>query len=867
MNKKSILAILAMVLLVLTVPVTAQNNDDGEWNHEDAVNNDDGVEDDSDSTSEEDSDWNHEDAENNDDGEWNHEDADNNDDGTDWNHEEADNDDDGEWNHEDAVNNDDGATEDSLNARISYSPKTPERGELVSFSGADSTGSISSYEWDFDDDGEYEAYGVSQTESFFWRESHDVTLKVTEDNGDTDTATVTVDVGEEESSSPAGNGGNGGGGADDPEDPKNPGEDSSSDFKVSIDSPSDSSTVSVGESVEVDYTVENEGDALDSQEIEFFVGESKEGSETIELESGSSQSGVFTWDTSSFSPGSYDLEVASSNDTASVSTDLLGSEPDFQVSIDSPSEGDEFERGESVNVEYTVQNFGEGYETQDIVFKVNGSEIDTRPVDLDGGSGYVGSFTWDTTGRDLGDYELNVSTGDDSDSKTVTLVRSGEESDFQVRVGSPSEGSMFEPGDSVTVEYSVENTGGFSDTQDISFAVNDAVQASQQLTLEEGESGTGTFTWDSSGFSEGDYELEVSSEDDSDSKTVELERPEGSSNFRIDIDSPSDGDEFEPGDEVDVEYSLENIGGSSDTQDISFRVDGAEEDSQEVTLDAGNSETGTFTWDTDDLSEEDYDVEVVSDDDRESVTLTLEDDDSGGGGGGDDDDDDSGGSVIIGSTSNDLSLELSHETIVAGGSVEASGFAEDARAGQTVSIEIDGAQVAQTETESDGYYEITFTPEEVGDKTVTAIWDGVEASAQLEVTPSVEITSFTAPQTVNAGEVFEICVQADSQVEPQFRLFEEGDSIDSGSGTSEVCFDRALDQAGTYDYELVASAGSSRDSREFSVQVTEQADTGGTAPEGITGAFLNAASSTWGRLLISIIVGAIITVLALSIEI
>jgi len=258
----------------------------------------------------------------------------------------------------------------------------------------------------------------------------------------------------------------------------------------------------------------------------------------------------------------------------------------------------------------------------------------------------------------------------------------------------------------------------------------------------------------------------------------------------------------------------------------------------------------------------------LSDDDLAEFSLTL-DDDSGGGGGGpgdDNDDDDDDTSITIGSV-NDLSLELSRETIVAGGSVEASGFAEGANSGQTVSIEIDGNELASTETESDGYYETTFMPEEVGNKTVVASWDGEEASADLEVTPSIEVTSLDYPESVEAGEAFDICVQAESQVEPQFRLFEEGDSVDSGSGSGETCFERNITEAGTYDYELVASAGSSRETRQFSVEVTQQTASTTEAPEGITGAFLNAASSTWGRLLISIIAGAIITVLALSIEV
>ncbi|WP_431358747.1 PKD domain-containing protein [Halovenus amylolytica] len=82
-------------------------------------------------------------------------------------------------------------------AEFSVSPSSPETGEEVSFDGTDSTdsdGSIESYSWDLDGDGEEETTG--ETTSFTYAEAGSFTasLTVTDDDGVTNTTTRTIDV-------------------------------------------------------------------------------------------------------------------------------------------------------------------------------------------------------------------------------------------------------------------------------------------------------------------------------------------------------------------------------------------------------------------------------------------------------------------------------------------------------------------------------------------------------------------------------------------------------------------------------------------------------------------------------------------------
>jgi flagellin-like protein len=82
-------------------------------------------------------------------------------------------------------------------ASFTYSPSEPAIGESVSFDGSgssDSDGSVSSYEWDWTSDGSFDATGATATHSYGSPGTYTVTLRVTDDDGATDTTTQQVTV-------------------------------------------------------------------------------------------------------------------------------------------------------------------------------------------------------------------------------------------------------------------------------------------------------------------------------------------------------------------------------------------------------------------------------------------------------------------------------------------------------------------------------------------------------------------------------------------------------------------------------------------------------------------------------------------------
>ncbi|WP_154019144.1 malectin domain-containing carbohydrate-binding protein, partial [Halococcus agarilyticus] len=92
----------------------------------------------------------------------------------------------------------DSGSNENPTAAFSYSPQNPAASEDVSFdaSGSSDDGSIASYEWDFDGDGQTDATGANPTHAFDSAGDYDVALTVTDDQGATNTVTKTVSVGQ-----------------------------------------------------------------------------------------------------------------------------------------------------------------------------------------------------------------------------------------------------------------------------------------------------------------------------------------------------------------------------------------------------------------------------------------------------------------------------------------------------------------------------------------------------------------------------------------------------------------------------------------------------------------------------------------------
>jgi subtilisin family serine protease len=206
--------------------------------------------------------------------------------------------------------------------------------------------------------------------------------------------------------------------------------------------------------------------------------------------------------------------------------------PFFEVSgLDGPPEA---ETGEYIEVNATVTNTGDESGTQDVTLRLAGSgealdgtTVETRSsVSLGPGASKTVGFTVSAPSSE-GEYDYGVFTDDSSETDTMTVKNAP--AFFEVEnLKSPKEAETEEE---ITVNATVENTGGETGEQNVSFRISDtgepldtpSVAASKEgLNLSPGENQTVEFVV-SAPSEEGEYNHGIFSENDSAGTTLTVE--------------------------------------------------------------------------------------------------------------------------------------------------------------------------------------------------------------------------------------------------------------------------------------------------------------------------------------------------------
>jgi hypothetical protein len=209
--------------------------------------------------------------------------------------------------------------------------------------------------------------------------------------------------------------------------------------------------------------------------------------------------------------------------------------------------------------------------------------------------------------------------GDDNGGDGGNGDDNGEPSEANLAISVTSSTDTVAPGESATVEWEVENTGGMEGSGTVVFSVGGSQEDSQDVTVGGGETATGEFSYTAAEGDSGDLALTVAIDGDEASATVTI--PEAAS-FAVDI-SAVGPIRVEPGTEATVPWQVENTGGLEGTQAIVFSVEGSQEGSQEVTLGGGETTDGEFTYVTEEGGEEAIEVTVASDDETASVNIAF----------------------------------------------------------------------------------------------------------------------------------------------------------------------------------------------------------------------------------------------------
>ncbi|PIE78915.1 MAG: hypothetical protein CSA15_05385, partial [Candidatus Delongbacteria bacterium] len=324
---------------------------------------------------------------------------------------------------------------------------------------------------------------------------------------------------------------------------------------VSIDSPTDGSSFAIGETVSIEITATDSDGMVD--QVDIYVGETMVTSLT-------SLPFNYNWDTSDFEEGTYSLKaVATDNDgltteSSMVNVTLTASNEAPMITIDSPANGSDFNIGDMVSVEMTAMD------SDGTIDKVDLYLNDEMVVSL---TNEPFNYNWDTSNFEAGNYNLKaVATDNDgltgeSIDVNVSLIHS-----YQapvVSIDSPTDGSSFAIGETVSIEITATDSDGMVDQVDI-YVGETMVTSLTSLPF--------NYNWDTSDFEEGTYSLKAVATDNdgltTESSMVNVTLTASNEAPMITIDSPANGSDFNIGDMVSVEMTAMDSDGTIDKVDL-----------------------------------------------------------------------------------------------------------------------------------------------------------------------------------------------------------------------------------------------------------------------------------------------------------
>ena len=264
--------------------------------------------------------------------------------------------------------------------------------------------------------------------------------------------------------------------------------------------------------------------------------------------------------------------------------------------------------------------------------------------DASGSSGEITSYDWDfddgstETGEsvdhsfsDEDDYSVELTVEDEEgntdSSESVVSVSSVHPASFDLT--SVGDNSPVLEGENFEVSYSVENSGGEIDTQDIILEVDGVQEDSVSHTLDSGESESDTLVWSTvEGDNGDDIGYSVSSGDDSFSGSVTVEEVATAGLSSLDVAGQGGDATVDEGEVGGVSVGVENVGDESGSFSVDLSIENGESVSDTEStpdLDSGQSEAVTFSDPISGLSAYSYSVDVeVSGDDTISGSLTVE---------------------------------------------------------------------------------------------------------------------------------------------------------------------------------------------------------------------------------------------------
>ena len=219
-------------------------------------------------------------------------------------------------------------------------------------------------------------------------------------------------------------------------------------------------------------------------------------------------------------------------------------------------------------------------------------------------------FSIPTSSGDAGDYSLEVSSSDTSDSTSVTVEEQSDPANFDVSIDGTN--SPVTEGNTLTVDVTVTNTGDKSDTQTIDATVSGGKvdSDSKSVRLTGGSSEPISFSIPTGIGDAGSYDLIVRSDDKFTSTQITIEEQPDPANFDVTIDNTNSP--ITEGETLIVDATVTNTGDKSATQTIQLDAGSLGDDSESVFLNGGQQKSVTLSVPTGSGDAESYTAKVSS---------------------------------------------------------------------------------------------------------------------------------------------------------------------------------------------------------------------------------------------------------------
>jgi len=316
-----------------------------------------------------------------------------------------------------------------------------------------------------------------------------------------------------------------------------------------------------GDTVTVSTTLSNIGNAAGDYVAELLINGTLEKTQTFTLEPGASEAVSFTL--SKNEPGQFMAQLGE----LTTSFTVLGVD---NLSISPP----EVEVDQPVTITADVQNAAETQAAYRCYLLCLGKEIEAKDITVAGGSTEKVAFTLSQDAPGMYDVELLGLSG------TYKVLKPAE---FEVlSVSAPTE---VVAGESCTIEAEVRNVGEVDGTYTAVLKLDNSEVDTKDIAVGPGATEMVDFTC--SVETAGAHTIEF----DGVAKTVKALKPAELESSSLSV-TPS---LVLPGQESSIEAEVTNVGDVSGTFSVTLNVNGVETDSQQVTLNPGDTDTVPFT--------------------------------------------------------------------------------------------------------------------------------------------------------------------------------------------------------------------------------------------------------------------------------